>query len=238
MKQFFRLFPIFAGLLILPGCVTQYKKRSLTYLQQTSINYKETKNNLTLEIRKLNKSQTQSLFDGQGKYLLGINTQLLHLKIINNNNITYFLSGNNIGLNAIDNEKIQAALCKDKSSIYGVAGYGALCTGLLIYGAIDSSKYIHIPIQATFFTLFVLLTPTMIVATICNSYKVAQAIKEYNIDLKEDFAEKTISESLKIPADTVQEFLFFADATQFKDNFDITFTEKISQKPLTFNVTL
>lgn len=246
MKQFIKLFPMLFGLLILPGCTTHYKKRSLSYLQQAPLDYKETKENITLEIKKLDKAHTKPLFDGQGKYLLNIGAQPLHLRIINDSNCTYYLYPESISLARIDNEKIGIALSRGMSPVLGSLAQGLVpisLFGLMIFdisrtGLNAVTLFIFGPAIIVIGAVAIISLPFIIGSTIYSCYQKNNEINEYNQSLSEDIAEKNIPDSLKIPADTTQEFLFFADATQFKNNFDVTCTEKITQKPLTFNVTL
>lgn len=241
MKQFFKLLPAFIGLLILPGCATYYKKRSLSYLQLKP-RYKKTQEQITLEITKLEERQIRSLFDGQGKYLLRVGAQPLYLRIINDSNHTYYLHPANITLTRISNEQINTALAQGMSPVLGTLAQGLIPSALFSYIVVDTAINGLTAISLNFFGPAVFIIGVVAIFSIpvmlYSCYQKNNEVNEYNRNLSEDIRGKNIPESLKIPADTTQEFLFFADATQFTDTFSITLTEKLTQTPLLFNVTL
>ncbi|CAN5216642.1 hypothetical protein BH09DEP1_BH09DEP1_6250 [soil metagenome] len=199
---------------------------------------------MTLEIRKLNKSQTSDLFNGRGKYLSDINAQPIHFKINNQSNATYYLYDKNITLNQFEIEKLHSSLCLSKLSVFLLAGLYTFVAIVALDNAIDCSKTLNVfghytpsPVS-TFFvysviqaTLYAILTPVVF-------YQQNKKINEYNSDLLEDIMEKCLPPKLIVPSDIDTEFLIFTHAKQSKNSFDVTFTEKITQKPLTFNVTL
>lgn len=245
VKQIFKLFFIFLVIAVLPACGPHYKKRALAYLQQAPLNYSETKDNVTLEIRKLDTAHTKPLFDGQGKHLLKIGVQPLFMHVTNANNSTYILNSTNISLSSVNQELIFKELVRSKwpvlTSFCQTTAPLALASlyGIYFINTVDKGAgFILLPFIVVYCAALVVAAPFVIGTAIYSSSQTNSQIINYNQNLFEDLAEKTMPAVLKIPADTIQEFLFFADATQFKNNFDITFTEKTSQKPLTFNITL
>lgn len=245
MKQLIKLFSIFLAISLLPACGPHYRKRSLTHLQQGPADYKKTINNITLEVKKLDKNRTNSLFDGQGKHLNQLQIQPLYFKITNDSNNTFMLNSSHINLIAVNQEVINNLLAKNYWPIAGAFGKALipLAGSFLLLKAFTLSTHpllliLSIPTLTVCAALIVFGTPVSIGYGCYSSYQAKNQVNEYNENLAEDISEKTIQDSLKIPADTTQEFIFFADAKQFKNNFDITLTEKITQKPLTFNVTL
>lgn len=245
LKQFLKFFFIFLAIAVLPACGPHYKKRSLSYLQQVPPNYAETKDNVTFQITKPTNAHCDVLFDNQGKYLIQAGIQPLYLRIINETNRTFFLTSNEISLKHADPQLVTEALSKGKLPIFGTflqSTAPITIPTLFFIGCIKatdpSAAFIFAPAALVFIGIGILISPIIIVSTIYSCYQTNKQLNEYNHDLAEDITEKNIPETLKIPADTIQEFLFFADAAQFKNNFDVTFTEKITQKNLTFNVTL
>lgn len=245
MKQLIKLFSIFLVIAVLPACGPHYKKRSLSYLQQAPLNYLETKDNVTLEIKKLDKAHTKPLFDGQGRHLLKIGVQPLFMRVTNANNFTYLLNSTNINLNSVNQELIFKELVHGKWPIFTTfcqtTAPIALASlyGVYFVNTVDKGVgFILLPFIVVYCAVVIVSIPFVIGTAIYSSYQTNNQIIDYNQNLLEDLTEKTLHETLKIPSDTTQEFLFFADAKQFKNNFDITLTEKLTQKPLTFNVTL
>ncbi len=245
MKQFFRLFFIFLVVAALPACGPHYKKRSLSFLQQAPVNYKETKENVTLEIKKLDKAHTKSLFDGQGKYLLKTDIHPLFMRVTNASNVTYILNSTNINLNSVNQELILKESVRGKWPVFTafcqttapltLAGF----YGVYFMHTVDNGVgFVLLPFVVVYSAAVLIATPFVIANAIYNSYQINNQIIDYNQTLLEDLREKTLPEILKIPADTAQEFLFFAHAKQLKNNFEVTFVEKLTQKPVTFNVTL
>lgn len=244
MKQLIKILFIFLVIAVLPACGPHYKKRSLSYLQQAPTNYIETKDNVTLEVKKLDKAHTKPLFDGQGRYLSVIDVQPLYFHISNNDNKTFFLHADKINLVSVNIEEIKCALAHGNWPVLLKIGTGTIGTGCLLYFTaailkdLDNVFFLFAPVIASAALCFMITIPFVIGNTVYSSYQLNKQIIEYNQDLHQDIDEKNMPATLKIPADTAQEFLFFADAQQFKNSFDITITEKLTEKPLTFNVTL
>lgn len=245
MKQFLKLFFIFLIIAVLPACGPLYKKRSLSYLQESPADFKENKNGLSLSVKKLNKRQMSSLFDGQGKYFSKIGTQPLYLKITNDSNKTFLLDSKDISLEPSNPQMIKMALAKGYLPVAGSFSKAMIpVAGSLLF--LGFHNFIHdpaitiltFPILVVSCAIVVCCTPFFLGYACYSSYQTNNQINEFNETLVEDISEKTIPDSFKIPADTTHDFLFFADATQFKNTFSVTFTEKVTQQPLTFNVTL
>lgn len=244
MKQFLKLLFIFLVIAVLPACGPHYRKKSLSNLRSANPGYSQTKNQLTLEITQVSEKDTHELFDGQGRRLKKI-AYPLYFKIVNQSNCSFYLTSESFGLDQINlNELHKAIGYKKFLPIMGIVGAGASYIPLLflhtfgIYAAVISNSVFVAGCLCASGALLILTTPFVIPATILSSYKYSTNVDHANHDLHEDVQEKTPGEFFKIPADTTQEFLFFADAKQFKNNFDVTFTEKTSQRPLTFNVSL
>lgn len=230
---------------VLPACGPHYKRRSLSYLQQAPTNYIETKDNVTLEIKKLDKAHTKPLFDGQGRYLPAMGLQPLYFKIVNNSDKTFLFNSHDISLATVSSEIIKEALSKNYLPIAGTFGKcmipvaGSLFL-LKVFSAASHPILFIFAIPTVIFcaTLLIFGTPICLGYACYSSYQTKNQVNEYNENLDEDIREKSTPADLKIPADTQHEFIFFADAAQFKNNFAVTFAEKITQKTLTFNVTL
>lgn len=244
MKQLIKLFSIFLAIAVLPACGPHYRKRSLSYLQQVKPGYKQTKDQVTLEVTQLNEKDTNTLFDGQGRKLKKI-AYPLYFRIENQSNQSFLLDPQSITLAQLSAKELQEVICYKKLlPIAGIVGTGALYIPLLwvhTFGIYTAVIYNYVFLTACLCAsgaLLILTTPFIIPATIISSCKYSNNVDHANQDLHEDIHEKVSENIVKIPADTTHEFLFFADAKQFKNNFDITLTEKLTQKPLLFNVTL
>lgn len=246
MKQFLKLFFIFLIIAVLPACGPHYQKQSLSHLRQTPASYKTTQDDVTVEVRKLTQSQTKSLFDGQGKHLNKLGAQPLYFKIINDSDKTFLFNSNDITLTALDPQIIERALSKSYLPMAGsfFKSLIPLAGSILLLNVFVASSHpllalVTYPTIMVCAILIVFVGAPVSIGRACySSYQTKNKVNEYNECLAEDITEKNIPKSLKIPADTACEFLFFTDATQFKNNFQITLIEKITQQPLTFNVTL
>ncbi|GMU18840.1 MAG: hypothetical protein AMXMBFR12_00320 [Candidatus Babeliales bacterium] len=244
MKQLLKLLFIFLVIAVLPACGPHYRKKSLSYLRSIKPGYSQTKDQMALEITQLNENDTNALFDGQGRKLKKI-ARPLYFRIINQSNYSFSLNPQSITLAQVSVEELQEAICYKKLlPIAGIVGAGALYIPLFwihtfgIYAAVIYNYVFLTACLCASGALLLLATSFIIPATMISSVKYSNNVNHANQDLHEDIHEKTSGNFLKIPADTTQEFLFFANSKQFKNNFDVTFTEKITQKPLTFNVTL
>lgn len=245
MQQLLKLSLIFLAIAVLPACGPHYQKRSLSYLKHDNPNYTHTQNNVTLEVRKLNKSQTRELFDGQGKYLPRLKTLPLHVQIINQSNITQVIDKNSIALPQCDELIVQNALRKNNLPFVGAVfiGLAPVCLCFIATATIGlAASALALDLASNLSNSFILSPLFWTSATLisvggacCFTYKKRE---KYNQDLCKDLAEKSIYESLDCTPGTTLEFFFFADAKQFKNNFDVTLVEKITNTPLTFNVTL
>jgi hypothetical protein len=244
MQQFLKLSFIFLAIAVLPACGPHYKKRSLSYLQQATPSYKQTQDNVTLEVTKLGEKDTGFLFDGQG-YKLKNFAQPLYIRILNNSDHTFLLDTKSITMPQISIKELHEKISYKKLlPITGIVGASTLYVPLLglnvsgLYLAASNGYVLLTTCLCVSTALLVIVTPFIIPVTIISGCKYSKNVDHANYDLHEDIHEKVSENILKIPADTMQEFLFFADAKQFKNNFNVTLNEKITNNALTFNVTL
>lgn len=130
MKQILKLFFILIVIAVLPACGPSYQIKQLKHLERQSCSFEQTKDNVLLRVHPLSKSESDTLFDGRGYYLLRNKNPLQAIQVtaFNKTDHVFILSADMIDLQLAPKTQIVKAIEYDRTAqtivplIIGTAG--------------------------------------------------------------------------------------------------------------------
>lgn len=253
--RYFSLFFLSMIGLTLPGCFPKYKSKALKPLTRETAQFKQTKDNITLAVKKYTKEEANSSFDGRGKGLYNKKNPIYALQcaVTNRSQTDVALDQKGISLKTVSLEQTinlmkhnQILRCAGLTGLglLGVAGSfvagGAIAFALVPTCHAGNSVSGGCAIGRAIFTGFagglagaVVGLGAVIVVIGLDAKATSQANKALIADLKK----QTMWQSISIKPGQELNFLFFVEHNFYQPQFDITFnTEK--NKPITFAVDL
>lgn len=230
-------------LLVIPACGPKYQSKQLKPLNTRSAQFEQTKDNVTLRVKQLNKQETNALFDNRASELFTKNNPIVPLQITITNNSAKDLLFNK--------KTFTLDICNEHDVISRITFYdptgrvlvkrtlsalGLGISGLGIYPA----AWLAVFIPPLGITLCYGLAGTFIYS--CYSFITSDneydKCEKENIKIDDDFTHKTIEgNSVVIKANNEFTALLFANGKTFKPNFALTLSDSDNKK-LAFDIDL
>lgn len=216
------LIPLF---LLLPGCGPQYKSKSLASLSQNTAHYQETKDEITVQARLLNKKEINYIFSNKASRLLNGKSPIYPIEITITNN-----SKNVITCNPEDTDlayakpqevvrRLQENTTRNTAFIAAASvGILALCTiGIGIVGLTLALSGISAGI--TGLGIGIALCGGLLFLTPTASIFYKKSSVNFNKEVSRDISDKTISHIASLNPKEKLSFILFADGRLFKPSF-------------------
>lgn len=228
-------------LLVIPACGPKYQSKQLKPLNKQSAQFEQTKDNVSLRVRKLSAQEADVLFDKHAKQLFSKTDPILPLQcsITNTSDKTILVKKHGIDLDLVKTNEVVKRIGKGKDLSYALIGVGSAA---LIVSAIAIFPY---GLAFLFFCgapacliAGAVSTGFFIVATPLAVYYNNDTVNQYNKTMNGDISKQVIADSIAIEPSKTVDFLLFADGETFKPNFTFTVSDADAKKHTIFDVDL
>jgi hypothetical protein len=236
------LFAALGLLLVLPGCVQEYKKTKLMPLSKQTAHFEQTKDGVTLRVKKFDADDCEEAFSGRGSSLVtGKNAVFpLQLSIENKSNHAVFLCDEMIGLSLTSYKKV-TRLLRSGWSVGGGLGVAVA----VAFGASFWPFYLCAPslffsgsIFQSLFVVSALSVPVLVGISMVDRANSEAAILDVNMEL--DVSEKALQEGgIFVSPDQRLNFLVFVAQKDYRNEFSIILKNAADEKDaIKFDVVL
>jgi hypothetical protein len=229
---------IAASILLLPACGPQYKPRALKPLSQKTVQYEETKNDITVRANPIPKAELNEIFGGQGANLAHAPIVPIQISIQNNSNNTLTFDPRKSTIAFADHQLVASYL---QHSTF-LKGSSIIVLGLIAAGAVYTFTFPFMVAWAFFGSYFYLMATGMaamtgiLVLTPAVSIFYVKKAAVTNHKIEHDVKSKTISEITNIGPNEELDAILFADKKSFKNNFEITLENEETREEIPFTV--
>lgn len=236
-KKAFALLAIALPLIILSGCGPRYKAKQLTPLTHTQPEFKETKNNITLAAKKLNKEEADELFDGRSNILFNKKRPVypIQCSVNNGSNQTIRISKDDISLPLIGPYRASQIL----RTSTGLCILGPLCGGILALPVITYLAAIGLSLTQTYTCPCCIFIPALAIAggiyligAPSLAYALGSASSKANTAINHDLNEKMLNDCLVISPGQKKDFMLLAQGSKYQPNFTMTVANEIKEKTI------
>lgn len=233
-------------LAFLPGCgkKTRYQSKDLPVLNEYNAQYHAVKNNVTLNVKRLDKQDTKDLFSNRGLKLLKNPEYLpVQFSIENKSNTNWTIQPESITLPQIPLKQVKKRLRKNTA---GTIALIIVC-GTLLAGTMGTAAFGMVALaMLTNYTIPLILMETVvaagtagIVTTPLASGIVGAQSKNYNTALNFDLDRVGLFENVTIEPNQKINKIIFAPVQDYSNTFNLSLTNNTDDSTLiTYNVEL
>jgi hypothetical protein len=228
MRDHVPLGALCAAILLLPACGPQYQNKALIPMRENTAQYQETKNQVTVYAKRLNRSEANALFDGRGKYLFSTHNPIypIQITVVNKSADEISFDPTKITLkfanpkNVANRLQYQTVFNTVGIIAAGILGFVILAP-LTMIACLSGSATAGIAIlggKAALAGLLV-ITPT---ASIYYGNAWSKANQRITTDLNCKTARKSDTSIATIKPEEELSCILFADGKSFNPQFDVT----------------